>query len=75
MSTEAEIPLPIRSPVRLAYLGQTGEAWRLAIKTTFLTVITLGIYRFWAKTRLRSYFWSRLTLNGEPLEYAGSGLE
>jgi uncharacterized membrane protein YjgN (DUF898 family) len=75
MSTKAEIPSPMRSPVNLAYLGQTGEAWRLALKTTFLTVITLGIYRFWAKTRLRSYFWSRLTLDGEPLEYAGTGLE
>ncbi|PIB23310.1 hypothetical protein BFP76_09720 [Amylibacter kogurei] len=51
------------------------ELRRLAIKTTLLTLITLGIYRFWARTRLRNYFWSCVAPDGQPLEYDGKGLE
>lgn len=64
-----------RQTIALGYRGEVGEIWRLALVTTLLTVVTLGVYRFWAKTRMRRYFWSRLTLNGEPLEYTGTGLE
>lgn len=67
-------PEPPESP-RLAYWGKMGEAWRLAIRTTLLTILTLGVYRFWAKTEVRRYFWSRITVNDEPLEYVGTGLE
>lgn len=67
--------VPALTPPTVAYHGRFGEAWKLAIKTTFLTVITLGVYRFWAKTRIRRYFWSRITIDGEPLEYVGTGLE
>lgn len=43
--------------------------------TTLLTVITLGIYRFWARTRVRRYFWSAVTLDGHGFEYTGKGIE
>lgn len=66
---------PALTTPTVAYHGRLGEAWKLAIKTTFLTIVTLGVYRFWAKTRIRQYFWSRITIDGEPLEYAGTGLE
>jgi uncharacterized membrane protein YjgN (DUF898 family) len=28
----------------------------LLLKNSLLTVMTIGIYRFWAKTRIRRYF-------------------
>lgn len=59
----------------IAYHGRLGEAWKLAIVNTLLTIVTLGVYRFWAKTRIRRYFWSRVTVEGEPVEYTGTGLE
>lgn len=71
----AETEQPSGGPPTVAYSGAFGEAWKLAIKTTFLTAVTLGVYRFWAKTRLRRYFWSRIAVAGEPLEYDGTGLE
>jgi uncharacterized membrane protein YjgN (DUF898 family) len=40
-----------------------------------LTVITLGIYRFWAKTRVRHFLWENTTFGGDPLEYRGKGIE
>jgi len=40
-----------------------------------LRVITLGVYHFWAKTRVRAYVWSQTALNGEQFEYTGRGVE
>ncbi len=47
----------------------------LALRTGVLTVLTLGFYRFWAKTRLRRYYWSAIRPGGTPLEYVGDPLE
>lgn len=40
-----------------------------------LTVLTLGIYRFWMKTRLRRWYWSAIRPGGVPLEYVGTPYE
>ncbi|WP_284178425.1 DUF898 family protein [Rhabdaerophilum sp. SD176] len=42
---------------------------------TLLTVITLGIYRFWYKTALRRYYWRNTRLAGDGFEYTGTGRE
>ncbi|MCH2165859.1 MAG: DUF898 domain-containing protein [Marinovum sp.] len=57
------------------YLGQGADIFKLALKTGFLTFITLGIYRFWAKTRVRKFIWSSTELEGTRFEYTGTGLE
>jgi hypothetical protein len=44
-------------------------------RTGLLTVLTLGIYRFWMKTRLRRYYWSSVRPGGHPLEYVGEPME
>lgn len=59
----------------IAFNGPRGELFWLLIKNFFLNLITLGIYRFWARTRLRSYFWRNVAIDDEPLEYVGRGLE
>jgi uncharacterized membrane protein YjgN (DUF898 family) len=41
----------------------------------FLNLVTLSIYRFWAKTNVRKHIWSCIHINGEPLEYTGTGVE
>ena len=40
-----------------------------------LTVLTIGLYRFWTRTRLRRWYWSALRPGGFPLEYTGTPLE
>ncbi|MBL4918410.1 DUF898 family protein [Szabonella alba] len=57
------------------YDGERGALFKLAMKTGLLTVVTLGIYRFWAKTRIRKYVWSAASLDGDRFEYTGTGLE
>lgn len=47
----------------------------LALKTGFWSILTLGFYRFWMKTRLRRYFWSSIRPGGHPMEYVGDPWE
>lgn len=47
----------------------------LVVKGTLLTIITLGIYRFWYRTALRRYYWHNTTLAGDGFEYTGTGRE
>ncbi len=59
----------------VTFNGSVPQLRSLAIVTTLLTLVTLGIYRFWARTRLRRYFWSAFTLDGHGFEYTGKGIE
>jgi uncharacterized membrane protein YjgN (DUF898 family) len=47
----------------------------LSIVNFILRLLTLGIYHFWGKTEVRRRIWSAVRLNGEPLEYTGTGME
>jgi len=60
---------------RVSYTGERGPIFRLAFSTGLLALITLGIYRFWGKTRLRRYIWGSTRLDGDAFEYTGTGLE
>lgn len=40
-----------------------------------LTVVTLGLWRFWMKSNTRAAIWSHTTLEDEPLEWLGKGAE
>ena len=44
-------------------------------KVAGLTIITLTMYRFWARTSMRRRLWSRTWVMGDPLEYTGSAGE
>lgn len=53
--------------------------WRefapIAFTNLLLTIVTLGIYRFWATARERRYLWSRSRFVDERLQWTGTGLE
>ncbi len=63
------------SSIQGYYHGKSGPLFGLFLKTTLLTLLTLGIYRFWAKTRIRKYIWSATTGQDDSFEYTGTGLE
>jgi Bacterial protein of unknown function (DUF898) len=58
----------------LRYLPRPGLA-RLVWRNLMLNLATLYLYRFWAKTAWRRHLWSDFLLRGDPIEYAGNGLE
>ncbi len=62
-------------PLKTDYAGRRRTLFWLALKTSILTLLTLGIYRFWMKTRLRRFYWSAIRPGGIPLEYTGTGVE
>jgi len=61
-------------PIRVEYVPRPGLG-RLAFVNFLLNLITLTIYRFWAKTNVRRHIWSCVHINGQPLEYTGRGME
>ncbi len=55
--------------------GRGSDFFGIALVNLLLTMVTLGIYRFWGKTRVRQYLWTQSHFADEPLEYTGTGLE
>src|SRR4051812_32077510 len=60
---------------QFAYDGRLGELFGIFFVNLLLSIVTLGFYRFWAKTRMRRYIWSRVSLDGDAFEYTGTGGE
>ena len=60
--------------IRFEYVPRAGLG-RLAIVNFLLGIVTLTIYRFWGKTKVRQHIWSCVHINGQPLEYTGTGKE
>ncbi|MFC1673961.1 YjgN family protein [Pseudomonadota bacterium] len=52
-----------------------GELFQIFIVNVVLSILTLGIYRFWGKTRMRRYLWGHVEVMGDRLEYTGTGQE
>lgn len=75
-------PLPHAEPTPAQDQDAITLTWRqpkglvsLSFVNFFLKIITLGIYAFWARTEVRKRIWSGIRLNGEPLQYTGTGGE
>lgn len=59
----------------LFFHGTGGSLFGIHIVNMFLTVITLGIYYFWGKTKVRNYLWSQTDFAGDRFAYHGTGKE
>jgi uncharacterized membrane protein YjgN (DUF898 family) len=59
----------------IAFTGTWREYLPIAASNVLLTIVTLGIYRFWAATRQRRYLWSRTRVIDDTLEWSGTGKE
>ena len=58
-----------------AFEGNWREYAPIAFTNLLLTIVTLGIYRFWATARTRRYLWSGSRFVDEHLEWTGTGKE
>ncbi|WP_342665856.1 DUF898 family protein [Sulfitobacter donghicola] len=67
-------PIPEQG-IDVWFVGNRSALFWLALKSGFWTVLTLGFYRFWMKTRLRRWYWSSIRPGGYPLEYVGDPWE
>ena len=59
----------------IRFTGNWREYLPIAASNVLLTIVTLGIYRFWAAARQRRYLWSRTEVIDDTLEWTGTGKE
>lgn len=62
-------------PLRFISHHRVGEVFPIALINALLNILTLSLYRFWGKTRVRNYLWGNTQLMGDRLEYTGTGGE
>jgi uncharacterized membrane protein YjgN (DUF898 family) len=59
----------------LTFHGTGGALFGIFVVTVLLSLVTLGIYSFWAKVRIRRYLMSETELEGDRFAYHGTGRE
>jgi uncharacterized membrane protein YjgN (DUF898 family) len=62
-------------PRAITFTGSWREYLPIAITNALLTIVTLGVYRFWAMSRQRRYLWSQTRIIDDTLEWTGTGKE
>lgn len=75
---EIETALPaaeIPNTRQFAFHADGGSLFAIWIVNTLLTLVTLGTYSFWGKSRIRRYLWAQIELGGDRFAYHGTGLE
>ncbi|MCE2927014.1 MAG: DUF898 domain-containing protein [Rickettsiales bacterium] len=60
---------------RLTYDARDGQVIKIWSLNLLLKIVTLGVYTFWGKTRLRRYVTGSFSLLGDRFEYTGTGGE
>jgi hypothetical protein len=60
---------------RIAWVDPPGGFLGLSLLNSALRILTLGVYHFWGKTEVRQRIWSAVRIDGEPVEYRGTGGE
>src|SRR5882672_2338743 len=70
----AQLPPGANAP-RISWVPPPGGFAGLSFLNGLLRILTLGVYHFWGKTEVRQRIWSAVRIDGEPLEYRGTGAE
>src|SRR5712691_10481567 len=60
---------------RPRFHGVGGTLFGIHIVNVLLTLVTLGVYYFWAKTRVRQYLFGQTEIAGDRFAYHGNGKE
>jgi len=61
--------------VRPQFHGTARSMFPMVMKGLFLSILTLGIYRFWYMTNVRRFLWNNSEIDGDFVEYTGRGVE
>ena len=61
--------------LNLEFNGKGGSLFGIMLGNLLLRVITLGIYHFWAVSKVRRYMWSNTSFANDRLTYHGTGGE
>ncbi len=59
----------------LRFHGSGGELFGIFVVNVLLTLLTLGVYSFWAKVKTRQYLWGQTEFAGDRFSFHGTGRE
>ena len=59
----------------LSFHGAGWPLFGIHVLNAFLTIITLGFYSFWGKTKVRRFLWGGTEMEGDRFVYHGTGKE
>ncbi len=71
----AAAPSDTNSVHRLRFHGSGGELFGIFITNVLFTLLTLGVYSFWAKVKTRQYLWGQTEFAGDRFGFHGTGKE
>ncbi len=74
-SSSSQTEQDMSSVHRLTFYGMGDALFGIQTVNLFLTIITLGIYSFWGRVRVRHYFMSQTRFADDRFAYHGSGKE
>lgn len=60
---------------QISFEGKGLTLLRLYVVSNLLSVLTLGVYHFWGKAKIRKYLYSSTELLGERFSFTGTGKE
>jgi len=60
---------------RFVFHGRGGSLFGIHIVNVLLTIVTLGVYFFWGRVRVRQYVWGQSEIVGDRFAYHGTGRE
>ena len=63
------------STATFRYHGTGGSLFGLVFVNGLLTMLTLGVYSFWAKNKVREFHYSHTEMDGDRFAYHGTGGE
>jgi uncharacterized membrane protein YjgN (DUF898 family) len=65
----------VEKALRIEQTSSVGNFVWLGFWSSWVSLITLTLFRFWARTMFRKQLWRETFVGGEPLEYVGKGSE
>ncbi|MGZ8484866.1 MAG: YjgN family protein [Candidatus Binatia bacterium] len=80
MATDVDTPTQtvdttVHSTYPIHFHGRGGSLFGIQIVNLFLSLITLGIYSFWGRVKVRRYLASQTEFAGDRFAYHGTGQE
>lgn len=74
LSVSPSVP-PSESEYRFTFRGTGADLFSIFILNVLKTILTLGVYHFWAKVNTRQYIWAQTEAAGDSFGYHGTGRE
>jgi uncharacterized membrane protein YjgN (DUF898 family) len=68
-------PIDVGALHRMTFHGSAGSLLGIHAVNSLLALLTLGIYQFWGRVRIRRYVMSQTALAGDRFAYHGTGRE